>query len=237
MIIFGPFRVFFGLCKLLNPMENESYGKFKIVGCKSLLKKVPPEHQSIRRRVPKIAHFVPNCLGQKSCAEECPKMARSRPLFMVIKFQFQSMFTPYFFLKVAIQLEDAVWIFDGVLLSVCSCVLYMLVGKVRLWTVQKKILFSSEKLNFLHFSLLLPLFSANVSFYVGLCWMLTSILMDLETDLSRLNLETSAKRRNDFVVKETFCKIVTFYSDAKQLSESYLNIQNLQIHIELQLFW
>lgn len=58
--------------------------------------------------------------------------------------------------------------------------------------------------------------------------------MDLETDLSRLNLEASAKRRNDFVVKETFCKIVTFYSDAKQLSESYLNIH---IHIELQLFW
>lgn len=61
--------------------------------------------------------------------------------------------------------------------------------------------------------------TAVLGFLVGSCWLFIDTIRDITTDLEYFNVNRSSGQSNR-IMKMRFCKIIAFYSDAKQLSSN-----------------
>lgn len=63
-------------------------------------------------------------------------------------------------------------------------------------------------------------FTPIISFFVGSAWLIICSLEDISNDLTELNGSKTSNKNPD-EVKEHFCHVIRFYSDARQLSRTF----------------
>lgn len=61
-------------------------------------------------------------------------------------------------------------------------------------------------------------FTPVISFFVGSGWFVIGIVKDITNDLGELNVRKAPNNKRKKELKEKFCYILRFYSDARELS-------------------
>lgn len=61
-----------------------------------------------------------------------------------------------------------------------------------------------------------------MSFGIGACWLVISIIEDILNDLTELNQIVKKFNKSEWELKIRFCDVVQTFSDAKELSEKFL---------------